>query len=349
MKFNRFFIFFFAFMGLMACSSNNDIEEDTPTTKEKKFLPLTVEVHENPMVDSNAAQSNMRKAPIIDNTSFDAFYLNYYYQGVEDLAYNGTPWPTTRVGSGRWRVGEENQQSGGGDYGWPTDYGDGQNPDVNWFADNTENGNGFDFNDGDPYINFSVDEYSTNHKDLLVANITEKWTDHQGVMSLTFNHKCAALQFYVKKANNIKSKAVTIHSVELHNLANQGRYNYDTDNWSNLTGTNSKYTLLSSSGAIAFEADKEYTENDYVELYAGDLQSNAKNDYLFMIPQTVEAWSPSTNPNGAYLLMSCKIDGDDKVVYVPFSATLKQGVKYNVYINLGKSTMLNQEGAKIFN
>jgi len=117
-----------------------------------------------------------------------------------------------------------------------------------------------------------------------------------------------------------------------------GDYYFNTPKWT-LGNTTSNYTLYSGSA-------KTLNNSDYEALDATDAP------YLFLIPQTLTAWTPSTAPANTYLELTCVISKDGSSVfngtaYIPFGATLAGGTQYDVKINIGKNSLYDSNGSKI--
>lgn len=351
MKFNRFFIISFAFMGLMACSSNNDIEEDTPTKVEKKFLPITIEATEVPLIDPSVSNSNMKKAPISFLTDLNSFYLLYQYE--VDGGESGTNYDISAPGCGSWLAtkkkednvpihgqwvcGEDGQYSDGGQYGWP---GIDLDQMVTWYAFANFN---FDanynsiINDNGLCLDFKVDESSTNQSDLLVAKQADYYNHLNGYLYFEFEHVCSAIRFNIKKAKNVASDIdIMIKTAKLSEMYKAGSYSLKSGSWTLDREQKGYFTLYdSSNGGLYITSTTEYQP-----LYAGTLNQDAENAYLFMIPQTTT--------QDTKIIIDLTLGGVPYTVHVPFGVqTFEKGKKYEVNINLGKSTMLYEDGTRI--
>ena len=197
-----------------------------------------------------------------------------------------------------------------------------------------------------PYLNFTVEESSTNQKDLLVSKNIYTWNRTKGVMHFTFDHACSALKFYIKKATNVEDKQIVVSEVKLCNVKKSGRYYLDkqygaADCWELLNPT-TDYTLFAETDpnkAITLVSDK----TQYQLLYAGTLSQDQENAYLFMIPQSLVAWTPlgsnQSTTSGAYIYLKFKLDGVEKEGRIPFAGTFEMGKKHDVYINVGKNSL----------
>lgn len=297
-----------------SCSSDFDDPEPPqpePQPLPEQTYPLTIEVTENPMTVDGEESSSSRRTDIADNSSLTTFKMNYVYE-------------TSTTGSVTATKSEEGKWTSTG--GWPF-----TEETVYWYA--YTNGS-FEVNGGNPYISFTVDNDVANQKDLLVATASGTYSDTEGKLSLTFDHACAALRFWVKKANNISGHTLSVTSIILKNVVNQGQYYYGTGEWT-LTASSANYTLFSGSAQTL-----GYT--DYIAMDGGT------PCYLFMIPQTLTAWNPTGALSNTYLEVTCSIDGGvSQTAYIPFGATLVKGTRYDVKINIGKNSLYSGPNTKV--
>ena len=197
-------------------------------------------------------------------------------------------------------------------------YNDFKKSDSNWGTVNWPNvdsntkidfyahdGGTFYYNDGNPYVNFTMDNNAFSQKDLLVAthkNIS--LSESGGVVSLDFDHACAAVQFNVYKEENA---SYTVNSIILKNVKNAGSYYYDvTPHWQTTNGT-ADYTLTNSD--ITVTTDKKLLPCKW----------------LFIIPQSKAGIQIEINYNG------------NKQKTLNLSGTWEAGTKYTVDIRIGKS------------
>lgn len=344
-----------------ACSSDNDSEEIAPEpTPAPKFFPLNITVEENPLVDPSEGSANTGKfrAPITFLDNLETFRLSYIYYdpdpNIEDdeVRYPyGTDWQCTKVGLGRWSAGDEGQ------YGWPpgavaTTSGGSNTIPVTWYAYtngtiNMNIGNG----QKNPYLNYTVEEASTMQHDLLVTKLTKTFNDYSSAgMNLNFTisenaafkHACSALRFKIKKAKNVKDNGIIVSEVKLCHVKKNGFYYLDSDSWQ-LQNVTTDYTLFKASAdnpAITLEYE------NYKVLYAGTLDGNNENDYLFMLPQTLEPWGPDNTTN-SYLLINFTYDSVPMEGRVPFAGTFEMGKIHEVNINIGKNSLYNSTGGKL--
>ena len=234
-------IFFFTFLTaafLAACSSD---DQDEP--KQEPRL-ITVEVTENPLLDANGTPKQLptRTAAATTSESLSAFSMNY----TEDYKYD------FKKTDGSWNTNT-----------WPDI---GKDTKIDFYAYNAGT---FQWNSGNPYLSFTMDASASNQTDLLVA--TRKaisYNDAGGKVSLDFDHACAAVKFNISKTTGVGEKSVTVKSVVLSGVKDQGDYYFNADTkWQSLTGSAS-YTLTT--GDITLTTDKQ-------PLPCG---------YLFLIPQS---------------------------------------------------------------
>lgn len=212
-------------IALAACGDNDDAVpipiEPTPSPR-----LLTVEVSENPMQDNEASARVMnRTAAATTTATLSSFTMNY-----TDAWYNNF----TKTG-GTWSTAD-----------WP--YGVNENTKIDFYA---YNAGSFQWNSGTPYVSFTMDEDAFSQKDLLVATHKQiSYNDTKGVVSLTFDHACAAVQFQICQTKKVtdEGKNFIINSVVLKNVCKNGDYYYDSgwtlgSNLTDLTLTNSTITL----------------------------------------------------------------------------------------------------------
>lgn len=300
--------------GLAACSNDDEV---APVLER----PITVTVSEKPFTapTSNAAPVRSTRAAITTTETFSAFSIDYVYGSKPSRGQH-----TATKTAGTWNV----------EGSWP--FIDTDNI-VNWYAHNDGTFN-WDDDEGTPYIYFSVDENAAKQKDLLVATLYASYEDCGGHLNFTFDHATAAIRFYVKKANNLSDYTLKVSSVKLSGVVKAGNYYYNTSTWT-LGDATSSYTLYDGTA-------KTLSNLDYEALDATDAP------YLFLIPQTLTEWTPSTALANTYLELACTIRKDGSsdfngTAYIPFGATLAGGTQYDVKINIGKNSLYNNNGDKI--
>ena len=303
---------------MAACSS----DDNDATPQRPEVRALSFEVSETPYEKPGESRRITRAAIA---SSLDKFYLNYVYIFGSELQTNGDAFVTTKDGEKGWKVG-------GGTTGWP----DTENT-VDWYACSEH----VTFHKGEqatgPYINFSVNETASDQKDLLVAKARGTYVGTKGKLSFTFDHVCSALRFNVKKAKNLADYTLTVSEVKLCNVASQGDYYFSTSSWT-LGVTRSDYTLYSGAGLTLG------TES-FVPL------DDSSAPYLFLLPQTLTAWSGSGAPANTYLELTCVINKGGEVhngkAYIPFGDVLEKGYEYDMNINIGKNSLYKGDGTKI--
>ena len=320
MKQVKLWMLILATTGASACS--NDVEGNIVPRNESS-LPLTVTVTENPLLKPDApAQARGTRTAVTTSSTLTSFTLDYQYTRGGELQSGHND--ASKDGSGNWSAGN-----------WPDAGGD---TEVNWYA-HTE---GTIVNQTAPYLNFTVEELSTHQKDLLVATAAGTKNATGGNLSFTFDHACSALQFYVKKATNLKDFTLTVTDIKICNIVRDGKYYFSTAAWTPGT-TRSEYTLYTGSGM-------SLGTEDYMLLNANE------NDFLFMIPQTLTPWDTTTDIASAtgqtYIRLVCSITGSTSftgTAYIPFAATLAAGMQHDVKINIGKNSLYSGPATKIIN
>ena len=193
-----------------------------------------------------------------------------------------------------------------------------------------------------PFLYFTVDENPTQQKDLLVAQKTAKPRDNK--VHFHFTHPCAALQFAICKTKALTNFSIEVSSVVLHNIYGNAYYYFNTDSWEVDTDEpTSDYTLMAyHNSSLGISVQTEVNSTDRTNsLFLG----NGTDDYMFLIPQTIEAWSGGSvaDTDGAYIEIRCSIIKGGKryddagAVYIPFAATLEKGFIHRFNIRMGTS------------
>ncbi len=303
---------------MAACSS----DDNDATPQRPEVRALSFEVSETPYEKPGESRRITRAAVV---SSLDKFYLNYIYGS--GLLTNGDAIVATKDGEKGWEVDD-------GFTGWPL-----TEDTLDWYACSED----VTFNTSGPYINFSVVESASDQKDLLVATARGTYAETGGKLSFTFNHVCSALRFNVKKAKNLTDYTLTVSEVKLCNVVSRGDYYFKTSSWT-LDTTKSNYTLYSSAG-LTPGAGLILGIESYVPL--GD----SKAPYLFLLPQTLTAWSGSGAPANTYLELTCVISNGGVVhngkAYIPFGAVLEKGYEYDVNINIGKNSLYKLDNGNV--
>ena len=181
-------------------------------------------------------------------------------------------------------------------------------------------------------------------QDLVAAYAADKKesdaTNTGNSLSLTFNHYLT--QVIVNATNENSTYKVVVDSVKIANMAGQGTYTFSTNTMIVPEGIkNSEYSVDYTAGFTA----KTLTSA------AQEVMTNAGTGRLYLIPQSVTSWDPSTDINntnhGTYLALKVKITtknealkiypatGDDSgwmAVPIPSALSFLQGWKYTVNI-----------------
>jgi hypothetical protein len=171
--------------------------------------------------ESASAREITRAGGATTTASLTAFSMNY-----ENNKYNfkkgGSGWSPTTTSP------------------WPVP----DNTPIDFYA---YNGGSFVWTENNPHVAFTAEENAGDLKDFLVAkheNIS--YNDNSGIVSLTFDHACAAVQFYVYKE---ESATYSVSDIKLSNVIKSGDYYYnnaENARWV-LGGTTTYYTLTTTS------------------------------------------------------------------------------------------------------
>lgn len=198
---------------------------------------------------------------------------------------------------------------------WPDGVGGDQKIDFYAYTGGT-----FNYNGGNPYVSFTVEETVASQHDLLVAEHKQiSYNDAAGHVSLLFDHACAAVLFTVQISNTLHDKLdgdLTVNRIILRNVSSQGDYSYSSKTWSNVSNSN-YYTLTN--GAITVTTTPQ-------EVAQG---------YLYMIPQTHEA----DGTTGTYLEINYTTGNVAKQATIPLAIDWKAGESYPINIKLGTTTI----------
>lgn len=208
----------FALPLVTACSSD---DEEEPSNKRRT---ISVVVTENPMQNESAG-ARYTRADITTSESFSSFKMIYQADAETNTPYTATKSDTLA----RWGVSPNT---------WPI-YDD--NKKISFYA---YNGDGtFVYNNGNPYISFTMGNQPANLVDFMVANTNTSYDDHSGQVPLAFSHACAAVEFYVYC---VDGQTYSVKNITLKNVKNHGNYYYNTNSWS-LSGGTHDYLLTESS------------------------------------------------------------------------------------------------------
>ena len=186
---------------------------------------------------------------------------------------------------------------------------------------------------------FTVDTDQSKQVDLLYAvNKGEKKDDHaEGSKPVNINFRHALSQIVFKAKNTNENLKVTVKGVKIANIKKKGDFTYPTNaTTGNVTSESGSITSGTQgtwgtpTDATTFSAGMDangVTLNGKVET-AVDLTTatgeNTNKTYtgaLFMIPQALIPWDPSTEgcnkSNNVYFLLNCQIlSGTDKNIQV---------------------------------
>ena len=304
-----------AALALMSCSSSGDDEQQVAPPAKR---PLIVVVNENPFVDENGnALAPMRqgtRGPAITTESLTDFKM--YSSGIFYILNKN---------NGKWKSNPG---------WWPVDNYD---QEITFYAYNVghdESDNSKRFYPGDqtppePYISFEVPENASTQTDLLVAKTTTSYNAHQGQVSLTFDHACAAVNFTVAISPKLYAKLgnsnLTVKSIILENVIKEGDF-FFSNGWTleNATDKNTtSYTL---------------TTAETTSVGTGE-QPLLNGTNLFLIPQTLGS--------GAQFTITYKLAGDSESKTTSISLageTWQAGYQYTMSIYLGTSNIpLNKQ------
>lgn len=299
-----------------SCSSDNsNSPNQQPDPEQPASRPIYVEVSENQIVNTAEARQ-MTRAAISELSTLKKFKMTANTGDVFRVKKETGNW----VVNGEWPQVADN--SSVTFYAYNGDFSDDFGRDNNIGVD-------FYYNSGNPYISFKVEEGVKDQQDLLVAQTATTFDANNGMVILTLDHACAALDFTIALSKNAAAKGTTVvmKSATLYNVKNKGNYYYNANEgkgaWSELKAEGTvSYTLESTSGTSLSTTPHRLACN-----------------YIFMIPQTLTAWNSSAATDGTYIdvVLSVSGGGDDKTVRFPFPKELKAGDYYpiDIIINAG--------------
>ena len=273
---------------LVACAfaacSDSDAPEEQPAAKRL----LTVEVSENPLTDEATGAPALgitRTANYTTTETLNAFSMNYTGSNKYDLTKSGSTWTTND---------------------WPEHVNNSDRLDFYAYTGGT-----FNYNNGEPYVEFTVDDVNAfKQHDLLVAVHEDiAFSDAEGTVSLSFDHACAVVQFNVQLTNTLRAELgsdLTVNSIVLQNVNKEGQYHYADKSWKDVK-TPTSFELTSGSMTVKSELQG---------LPCG---------YLFMIPQSRDA----------NLEVNCTIQGSAKTATIPLDINWQAGYLYTINMKLG--------------
>ena len=317
--------------------------------------PMSINVSGEALEDNAHAAGAMRRIPPTTTNTLDKFYLNYVYDNGNVVV--GEPeLYTDNVEEGEWLVSTTTYPGTGG---WPF-LAPNETP-VTFYAyanvdvDTEDYDNNMFFLDDDsnqPYIIFGMDQYARSLNDLLVAQATDSWANCGGRLNLSFEHACAALEFYISKTPSLDDYIVDVNNVKIHNVPSVGLYYFNSGNWEAMTDYVEKYTVY----ALDNDALTVKNDADGKDLLIGE------GDYMFVIPQQLTPWDKNGSPldsNGTYIEITCKISKEGEYVlggededdwgkaYLPFEANLLKGRIQPFTIKMG-TALRDVSGNRIF-
>ena len=223
--------------------------------------------------------------------------LNSFSMNYEDNKYNFTK-------NGTWSTNT-----------WPSVGGNDQKIDFYAYTGGT-----FNYNSGNPYVSFTVEETVANQHDLLVAEHKQiSFNDASGHVSLLFDHACAAVLFTVQITNKLHTNLsgdLTVNSIILNNVSSRGDYSYYSKTWSNVS--DSRYYTVTNGAITVTTTPQEVAQG-----------------YLYMIPQTHEA----NGTEGTYLEINYTTGNVAKKATIPLAIDWKAGESYPINIKLGTTTI----------
>ena len=300
--------------------------------KQPSYRPITVRVSERPLTHPTSAKVGARRAPTITTSSLETFYLNMMYQFRN-----------------RWRSSDrsETKKTADGTFenngSWPSNAPDEST--VHVFAYKTSykaNEQPFVLDGGNPYLQISTEESSSDQCDVLVAKTDAIYDECHGVIDLTFDHICAALQFSVIKSSSLENQQVEVNEIVLHQVKKNGKYMLMDGTWSDV-GTYRDFTLQAYQAGTANAITVSSTEETLLAKNADDL--------LFLIPQPLNPMTKGTPiadadaENKSYIEIRCKIYDSSQYyvgsatnygsVYLPFGVNLSAGHVHPFVINIG--------------
>lgn len=331
MKPSKIIILALATTALTACSS--DDSETTPQSQQKR--QISISVTENPFINPNDASVKgiTTRSAVITTPTLNQFYMNWTYNTNKQWIGNKT---ATKKETGKWISDEY----------WPG-LDTSEDITVNWYAYTDGEFDLSEDSQNRPSLDFTVEETPSNQKDLLVSQTSDTWTNCNGNLFFAFDHACASLRFYVKKAKNMSDYSITVSDAWLCNVVKEGEFYFDDNSW-----------ILRTAEGV--QNHPLYRDKDKTTLSLDDTTYQPldpyEDPYLFLIPQTLTSWDASSNTGGCYIKVTCQIirTADSHVmhngdVYIPFSGILAKGYQYDVNVNIGKNSLYKPDGTKIIN
>jgi hypothetical protein len=203
---------------------------------------------------------------------------------------------------------------------WPTSAANDQK--IDFYADTYTytHSTSYNYNDGNPYIHFTVDGTVSSQHDLLVSECKQvSYDETHGNVSFLFTHACAIPHFTVQLTDAISTQCggrLTVKNIVLKNVKNAGNYYYATKSWGDLSGS-ADYSLIN--GPITVTTAKQ----------------SLSSGYLFMIPQTCAV----NGTEGIHLEITYNKGGDDEKAIIPFGIDWQAGTIHPINILLGETVI----------
>lgn len=211
----------FVLVGATACSSGDDGDEPAnPTPTNPTERKLVIGVNANPWLDENGNARETRGA-VITTETLNEFSMHW---NQDESSY--ADYTVKRGSDGKWIPTPTNNDSQVGGV-WPSV--DNSAP-ISFYAHTART---FNYNGGNRYISFSIEEASANQSDLLLSRVTNvTYSGTGGVIWFTFDHACAAVEFNIQITNKLKTEkgieSLTVNSVVLKDIAKTGDCYYSS-------------------------------------------------------------------------------------------------------------------------
>ncbi len=268
---------------LFAACGGNDDEAVTPAPQPQQPRMLTVEVSERSMQTEGG-----EKAPRRGGDATTTETLNTFTMCGDNKDWTATITKTDGKWTTSWPGGDDSKK-------W------------NFYAYNVGSESKFDWNGGDPYVSFTMEEEVADQKDFLVAKTAEpkSYSETGGKVSLTFDHACAAVQFYVFKEEDA---TYVVKEIKLLNVKKEGSYSFNSNSWSDLK-TPTNFTLTT------------------VEITPTSTKQLLPKEWLYVIPQSKDGMQLQ--------IKYTKNGGAEKTMLIGLSDSWAAGYQYTVNIKIG--------------
>lgn len=285
MKSKKQMLLLLATATLFAACGGNDDEAVTPAPQPQQPRMLTVEVSERPLQTEGTPKAPRRADAATTTETLNTFRMCTHVSGYiwsEELTKTAGKWTT------KWPSSSEEK--------------------YNFYAYNVGSAKEFVWNGGDPYVSFTMEKEVADQKDFLVAKTAEakSYNETNGKISLTFDHACAAVQFFVYKE---ESASYVVKEIQLLNVYKQGNYSFKYNSWNSLSEL-THFTLTT--GEITPTSTKELLPKGW----------------LYVIPQSKDDMK---------LQITYTKDGVAKTPkLIDLSGSWAAGYQYTVNIKIGK-------------